>query len=658
MEAGDTATFSVGSCRGSPRCDGAIVCASREDYDVGAFSGSPQLSSVSVGRNVTIGAMAFYNSTALECLELPSGADAALVIGTRAFASSPVLGTVVIPSGSTIQSDAFDVAPSEGGTGVVECERAPTAPERPATRSPTPSSSTAQPTQSPLTVRPTASPSSATPTVAPTPVPSPAPSETQPTMPFCAALQRGQSAVSNCIPLPGLLPGAVINTDWRFGTEHQMASRPVANHSSDGAFGIDEWDNVVPALGRFTNAYFDYADGFLYILNDWIYNPDREVSPTCYNLFFAFTGNGREQWELRVYGSGLVEASLNGELLAQPNATGAVGFGTSPLRPGQNHTIFELAFAASPGRFGVQLHDPGPRFECSVLETEIVNFVGTASRGSAPGHSGGLTLETVNATEYERRRLLTELPTASPATSAPTSRPTPSPTEAPSSSPSSSAPITSEPTPSPTASPSTPEPTPNPTTVSPTAPGVTFPPTAAPTTASPTPTPTESPATPAPTPGPTSTPTTSSPTPTPTASPTTPAPTPGPTPTPTTSPATPAPTPGPTLMSMGIPRSEPTGYPTIAVVDATTMNPDPAGSNNNPEDGDDNFPWLVIVILIGVIITCCAGLAAFYIKSKQNSAARPPSFSNPIYQMQKEEVYIYDGVVPGLGPPADGETEI
>jgi len=63
-------------------------------------------------------------------------------------------------------------------------------------------------------------------------------------------------------------------------------------------------------------------------------------------------------------------------------ATGAVGFGTSPKRLNQNHTIFELSFRAMPGKFGVQLHDPGPRFGCEVLETEVVHFVGHAFKGS------------------------------------------------------------------------------------------------------------------------------------------------------------------------------------------------------------------------------------------------------------------------------------
>ena len=409
----------------------------------------------------------------------------------------------------------------------------------------------------------------------------------------------------DCVPLPGLLPGAVINTDWRFGTEHQVPSRPAANHSSDGAFGIGEWDDVVPAIGRFTNAYFDYADGFLYILNDWIYNPDRVVLPTCYNLFFAFTGIGREQWELRVYGSGLVEASLNGALQPQPNATGAVGFGTSPLRLDQNHTIFELAFAASPGRFGVQLHDPGPRYECSVLEPEIVNFVGTASRASAPGHSGGLTLETVDEAEYERRRLImeppTQTPSGSPSSSAPTtSQPTMaaetwSPSVMPTSVPTTSGPTTSEPT--------TSEPTPSSTTGAPTAPVATFSPTPPPTTSLPTLDPTESPATSGPTPVPTHAPTALT-SPVPTARP------------------TPAPTALPTPIT-----EDP------LAVDATTPNPDRADSNNDTDDGDDGFPWFLVALALAVVLCMVLVLSVlFCVRSKRVSEPNShPSFVNPVY---------------------------
>ena len=84
--------------------------------------------------------------------------------------------------------------------------------------------------------------------------------------------------------------------------------------------------------------------------------------------------------------AGALEVTLNGQL--QPSnfsgAAGAVGNGPSPNR-GTNHSIFELSFPASAGGFGVQLHDPGPRFECGVLETEPARVVGVAPEGGGEG---------------------------------------------------------------------------------------------------------------------------------------------------------------------------------------------------------------------------------------------------------------------------------
>jgi hypothetical protein len=128
---------------------------------------------------------------------------------------------------------------------------------------------------------------------------------------------------------------------------------------------------VTPAVGRFTHCYFDFDGTSLHILNDWIYNDAQPVSAHCFNQFDAWTGGGAERWVIKVFGDNTVEVRLNGQ--PQPanfsGAAGAVGNGPSP-NTGTNHSIFELSFPASPGGFGVQLHDPGPRFECGVLETE------------------------------------------------------------------------------------------------------------------------------------------------------------------------------------------------------------------------------------------------------------------------------------------------
>ena len=163
-------------------------------------------------------------------------------------------------------------------------------------------------------------------------------------------------------------------------------------HTVDGAFtdwtagsdGDHEWKATVPAMGKYTYAYFDYDGEALHILNDWHVNDAAALTPTCFNLFKAWTGGGSEQWTVRVYGSGTVTVELNGTPVDLDGAEGAVGFGPSPLVP-VDHTIFELRLPASPGGFGVQLHDPGPTFACEELLTDPSNFQGSldAVGGSA-----------------------------------------------------------------------------------------------------------------------------------------------------------------------------------------------------------------------------------------------------------------------------------
>ena len=54
----------------------------------------------------------------------------------------------------------------------------------------------------------------------------------------------------------------------------------------DGDAG-PEWTGVTPAVGRFTNCYFDFDGTSLHILNDWIYNDAQPVSASCFNQFDA-----------------------------------------------------------------------------------------------------------------------------------------------------------------------------------------------------------------------------------------------------------------------------------------------------------------------------------------------------------------------------------
>jgi len=170
-------------------------------------------------------------------------------------------------------------------------------------------------------------------------------------------------------------PGALLN------------ERSAYPHTVDGVFtdwsaevdAAHEWDDVTPAQGRYTLAYFDYDGESLHILNDWHINDVTGIKPECYNQFNAYTGSGTEQWVVRVYGDGRTQVDLNGARVELAAAEGATGFAASPLN-GDLHTIFELKLPASPGDFGVQLHDPGPTFNCedpATMLTENASFVGS-----------------------------------------------------------------------------------------------------------------------------------------------------------------------------------------------------------------------------------------------------------------------------------------
>ena len=85
---------------------------------------------------------------------------------------------------------------------------------------------------------------------------------------------------------------------------------------SVGWGGAHEWSGVTPAVGRFTNCYFDFDGTSLHILNDWIYNDAQPVSAHCFNQFDAWTGGGSERWQVKVFGDGRVQVRLNGQLEA------------------------------------------------------------------------------------------------------------------------------------------------------------------------------------------------------------------------------------------------------------------------------------------------------------------------------------------------------
>jgi len=174
--------------------------------------------------------------------------------------------------------------------------------------------------------------------------------------------------------------------------EYTTVPKSGYTHTVDGQFTdwnpedlptFFEWYNVPPAIGAYTNAYFDFTGSTLHILNDWHYNDAGTIDPSCYNLFYAYTGGGAQRWQVKVYANGTVQVFRNGALI-DPDAEGvdgAYGYHASPRVVDTEHTIYELALPASAGRFAVQLHDPGPSSGCEVLYREPTSFVGETTSG-------------------------------------------------------------------------------------------------------------------------------------------------------------------------------------------------------------------------------------------------------------------------------------
>jgi outer membrane protein assembly factor BamB len=174
------------------------------------------------------------------------------------------------------------------------------------------------------------------------------------------------------VPGEGVEPGVVVNE--KSGYPHTVDGK-FTDWDPEVTGGTYEWYDIIPAVGMYTHAFFDYDGESLYIMNDWKYNDVSKLEPDCYNHFIAWTGGGTEMWDVKVYGSGTVTVLLNGEEF-DGDAEGMVGWGPSPLMA-EDHTIFELKLPASPGGFGVQLHDPGPSFNCAQdMATEPSNFQG------------------------------------------------------------------------------------------------------------------------------------------------------------------------------------------------------------------------------------------------------------------------------------------
>lgn len=189
---------------------------------------------------------------------------------------------------------------------------------------------------------------------------------------------------------------------YRFRTA-PAAGVPVTNpgskypHSLDGRFtdwssdtgtgSAFEWFDVKNAQGMFTRFYADFDGSRLYILNDWVHS-DEKIGPDCYNQFGVWTAGGKEKWTIRAYGDQRMEVRKNGQLVdpKSEQVTGGAYFASSPNRA-EPHTIYEISLPAAPGKWGVQLHDPGPTFKCSKLESEPTSVAGSVSGAASAASS-------------------------------------------------------------------------------------------------------------------------------------------------------------------------------------------------------------------------------------------------------------------------------
>ena len=129
-----------------------------------------------------------------------------------------------------------------------------------------------------------------------------------------------------------------------------------ASHRVDGVFSswpntssCFEWSDTVASVGSDADLYLQYDDtGRLFILHDR-HKKLKAASGGAFEELYLLTGNGQEQWQIRVYDSGITQVERNGQptMLA---AEGALGFARSP-RHDVPHVIMEVALPVLPSAF-------------------------------------------------------------------------------------------------------------------------------------------------------------------------------------------------------------------------------------------------------------------------------------------------------------------
>ncbi len=123
----------------------------------------------------------------------------------------------------------------------------------------------------------------------------------------------------------------------------------------DGAFtnwpgrsGCWEWETVPSSTTPVGSVYLAYDGATLHVLSDR-HASDAPFSAEDVAVFALTTGDGQEQWEIRVQGNGYIHVARNGYDYAK-EVVGAVGFAGSPQSE-TPHAIVEFALQVLPGAF-------------------------------------------------------------------------------------------------------------------------------------------------------------------------------------------------------------------------------------------------------------------------------------------------------------------
>lgn len=145
--------------------------------------------------------------------------------------------------------------------------------------------------------------------------------------------------------------------------------------------GEHEWSCHVPVVGQFGIFYMHYSNGVLRVLNDWLMRDDQPICAGMFNKFEMSTGNGRQHWEIRVFGDSTIQVLLNG--LPYEVANGGYHYGPSP-NEAKPHAMFEFRLgvmgnttttSVQEGVYKMVGHDPA---SATLIGTKTVTTVEAA----------------------------------------------------------------------------------------------------------------------------------------------------------------------------------------------------------------------------------------------------------------------------------------